>query len=57
MKFIESLLIAVILICTIWGVTQLGVVILSHLNPVAFTWVWNTVFVLAVATCIHCARS
>ena len=57
MKFIESLLIAVILICTIWGVTQLGVVILSHLNPVAFTWVWNTAFVLAVATCIHCARS
>ena len=57
MKFAESLLIAIILIGAIWGVAQLGVVILSHLNPVAFTWVWNTVFVLAVAICIHCARS
>lgn len=57
MKFAESLLIAVIFIGAIWGVAQLGVVILSHLNPVAFTWVWNIIFVLAVATCIHCARS
>ena len=57
MKFAESLLIAIILIGAIWGVAQLGVVILSHLNPTACTWVLNTVFVLCVATCVHCARS
>ena len=56
MKFAESLLIAIILIGAIWGVAQLGVVILSHLNPTACAWVLNTVFVLCVATCIHCAR-